>query len=691
MQIVTESPAWWIIGCLLLGAAYAFLLYRNSDTFPPRLRVALTVFRAVTVSILAFLLLSPLIRTLSREKEKPVIVIAADNSESILQSDSVLAKRKLPEVFRAMQDRLSDKFEVQLLTFSDHVESGKPLDYTGQQTDFSALVQELNTRYVNRNVGAVLVASDGLYNKGGNPVYRPLDFNTTLHTIALGDTVVRKDLLIAGLNFNKIVYLGNAFPLEAVIDARQCSGSNFTVKVQQDSFTVFSRSMIAAGNRYRVKVPIVLDAKKKGLIRLKVSLTELSGEVSYENNVRDIYVEVRESKEKVMLVAHAPHPDLGAFKTLLESSQNYEVTTQLIGDGELKVGDKNLVIFHNLPSDRNSLENLFKTVRQASIPALFILGSETNLSALNKLSAGLAVVTNTMGKSNAVQPSYNPGFSLFTLDEKVKEKIPQLPPLFAPFGEYRMSGVPTVLCYQQIGSVRSSEPLIFFTQQDQLRTGFICGEGIWRWPMAEYASDGVQSVSRELIVKMVQFLSVKDGRSKFRMLLKNSFNENEPVLVDAEVYNDNYELINTPDVSFDVTDASGKKYPFVFSRGDRSYTLNAGFLPPGDYKYTAYAQVGDRKISTGGAFSVAEIRAEQTETVADHGLLNAWAAAFGGKSYSPAETDRLVEELLADDRLKTISYSQVKLQDLINLKLVFVLLLSLLTAEWLLRKRAGSY
>jgi hypothetical protein len=691
MQLVTESSPWWIIGCLLLGATYAFLLYQKSDTFPKRLRLALAVFRALSVSLLAFLLLSPLIRTLSREKEKPIVVIAADNSESIAQSDSLVARQKLPEIFKQMKSKLDEKFEVHLLNFSDRVEEGKPLDYSGQQTDYSTLVDELNTRYVNRNVGAVIVASDGLFNKGGNPVYRPLDFATTLYTIPLGDTVVRKDLVLSSVNFNKIVYLGNAFPLEVVVDARQCNGSNFTLLVKQDSSLLFSRSITASGNRYRVKVPVVLDAKKKGLMRLKLSLSELSGEVSYENNIREIFVEVRESKEKVLIIANAPHPDLGTLKTLLESSQNYQVAIKLMDDDEIKIGENNLVVFHNLPSDRYNLENIFKTIRNSGLPALFILGSETNLSSLAKLSAGLAVVTSTVGKSNAVLPSLNSGFSLFTLDENVKEKMPQLPPLFAPFGEYKMSGVPTVLCYQQIGAVRSAEPLIFFTQQDQLRTGFICGEGIWRWPMSEYSRSGEATVSRELVIKMVQYLSVKDGRSKFRILIKNSFNENEPVLVDAEVFNDNYELINTPEVSFDVTDASGKQFPFLFSRGDRSYSLNACFLSPGDYRYTATAQVGDRKSATSGVFSVAEIRAEQTETVADHGLLSAWAAAFGGKSYSPDQADNLVDELLKNDKLKTISYSQVKLQDLINLKLVFALLLLLLSVEWLLRKRAGSY
>ena len=552
-------------------------------------------------------------------------------------------------------------------------------------------MKDINAKYTNRNVGGVIIATDGLYNKGGNPVYQGFDFNAPLYTIALGDTTVRKDVLIASVDYNRTVYLGNTFPLEVTVDARQCNGSPLQLTVKQDSATLFARTLTAAGNRYRQKVPVLLDARKKGVMRLKISIAPVVGEVSTINNEREIFIDVKEAKEKILLLANAPHPDLGCFKDLLESSQNYEVKIALAGDADIKQGDYNLILLHNLPSASQPIDKLFQSIRSLSLPVLFVLGSQTDVNLLNKLDAGLLISTSNPGKTNQITAAFNNGFSLFTLEDVVREQLPKFPPLVSPYGEFKTSGAPSVLLYQQVGAVKTGEPLLYFTQDDRMRTGFICGEGWWRWKLSEFAATGNNNVSRELLLKSVQYLSVKDKRSKFIIRMKNSFNENEPVLADAELFNDNYELINTPDITFEVRDKSGNKFPFVFSKTDRAYNLNAGFLPPGTYNYIAVANNGDKKNSVAGNFNVAELRAEQAETVADHRLLSTWSSNNGGENYYLNQVDDLVQRLKNDDKVKAVSYSEVKLQDLINLKWFFFLLLFFITAEWLLRKRAGSY
>jgi hypothetical protein len=132
---------------------------------------------------------------------------------------------------------------------------------------------------------------------------------------------------------------------------------------------------------------------------------------------------------------------------------------------------------------------------------LFVLGAQTSISAFNKLNAGLIVSTNSSGKTNIVQPSLNTGFSLFTLDDNVKERMAAFTPLLAPFGNYQSSGTPSVLFYQQIGTVKSNEPLLVFIQDERAKSGFLCGEGIWRWPMMEFAAHGDNSASREVLIK----------------------------------------------------------------------------------------------------------------------------------------------------------------------------------------------
>src|ERR1051326_6939723 len=86
MDIVFEYPFWFLIFCILAGGIYALVLYykdkRLSEISTLIVRV-MAIFRFLAVTLLAILLLSPLLKTVTRETEKPVIIIAQDNSESL--------------------------------------------------------------------------------------------------------------------------------------------------------------------------------------------------------------------------------------------------------------------------------------------------------------------------------------------------------------------------------------------------------------------------------------------------------------------------------------------------------------------------------------------------------------------------------------------------------------------------------
>jgi hypothetical protein len=224
-----------------------------------------------------------------------------------------------------------------------------------------------------------------------------------------------------------------------------------------------------------------------------------------------------------------------------------------------------------------------------------------------------------------------------------------------------------------------------------VKTGVLCGEGLWRWRLNDYQLNENFNAFNEIISKTVQYLSTHEIKSHFKVIAKNTFPENEPVVFDAEVYNDNYELINTPDISITISNKEGKSFPFTFSKSERAYSLNAGFFAPGSYHYKATVRVGDKPYNNEGEFTISELQAEQTETVADHALLYSWAHKRGGELFYPSQLDSLSALLLSKEDIKTVSYSQVKLLDLVNLKWVFFLLLAFISLEWFLRKRNGMY
>jgi hypothetical protein len=323
-------------------------------------------------------------------------------------------------------------------------------------------------------------------------------------------------------------------------------------------------------------------------------------------------------------------------------------------------------------------------------PVLFIAGTKIRPAAFNALETGIEI-SQSIEKSNIVSARLNPDFTLFTLSDDIRKNIPQFPPLQLLYGRYRSVTSNAFLLNQQIGNIATEQPLQSFNQSSDQRIGVICGEGIWRWRLTDYQLNDNFNAFNEWILKTVQNLSVKDEKTHFRLVTKNNFAENEQVTFEAEVYNDNYELINSPDVNLVVTAPNKKTFPFTFSKTEKAYQLNTGYFPAGDYSYKANVKVGDKVYSSSGKFTITRMQAELSETVADHNLMFALANENGGQMVYPQQLGSIEKMLEAREDIKTISYTHFELRDLVDIKTVFFILLALLSLEWFLRKRAGAY
>ena len=110
--VFEQYPSWYIGLCVLLGIAYAIILYFKDTTFKEATKnekIALwpiSFFRALVVSAIAFLLLSPLLKTRFIDIVKPYIIIAQDNSESIKNGfetvDSTAYKQQLTQLILSL-------------------------------------------------------------------------------------------------------------------------------------------------------------------------------------------------------------------------------------------------------------------------------------------------------------------------------------------------------------------------------------------------------------------------------------------------------------------------------------------------------------------------------------------------------------------------------------------------------------
>lgn len=691
IKIITEYPLWFTVFCLLLGVVYSFWLYRKEEKLEGlslwTIRVMI-FFRFALVSILAFLLLSPFIKTLFNKVEKPIIVIAQDNTTSILlNKDSAFYKNEYLEGLKKLREELEGTYEVKNYTFGENIEEGEEVNYSNKITDLSNLFDEVNNKLYNRNVGALILATDGIFNQGTNPLYGTNKTDFPVYTIALGDTAMQRDILIKEVVHNKITFLGNQFPLEIDASAQQCKSTRTQLSVTHKGKIVFTKSLNINSDEFSINENLLLEATEVGVQHYQVIFSEIEGEVSKVNNVKNIYIEVLDGRQNILLLANAPHPDIKAIKLSIESNENYEVTTHFFNKFDGNTKPYSLIIIHQLP---NQLPAYFTKIQNNNISKWYILGGQTSIAKFNRLNLGLNI-SNPRNKFNDILPTVLDNFPLFTLSEQAIQFINLETPLTGAFGTYQLKGQGYSLLNQKIGSVKTETPLFLFLQNENSKSAILAGEGIWRWRMHDFVKNNNHNNFNELINKTVQFLSVKEDKSKFRVFSDNRFLENQEILFNAELYNDSYELINEPEIHIDFWSENDNKYQYVFNRSSTAYILNAGTLPIGSYKYKAMVELGGKKYEEVGQFQVNEILMEANNTVANHQLLQNISEKFGGELFYPTEMQEIANIIEENNNITPIIYEEKDLKELINLKWIFFLILTLLSLEWFLRKRNGAY
>lgn len=648
----------------------------------------MAVFRFLVVTILCILLLSPLLKTVNRSTEKPVVIIAQDNSESlVVTKDSNFYKKEYKQNLQKLIEILSEKYDVRTYSFADKIKEISTIDsvsFNEKQTDMSALFDEIDTRYSNRNLGAIILASDGLYNKGANPLYTSDKIKIPIYAIALGDTTIKKDAILTKVDHNRLAYLGNEFPMEVVVNAKQLKGKTSVLTISKGAATLFSQTVNFNSNAYIVTIPVLLQAKEVGLQHYKVHLSSVEDEMTLANNFRDVFIDVLDARQKVLILSDAPHPDIAAIKLSIESNQNYEVESYTLDDFDKPLKKYNLVILHSLPSARNAVSKILTELNASDVPVWSFSGANSMLR------SDLSIISKAV-KTNEVEPVLEENFPLFTISDELRNGIKDFPAVACPFGTYQTDNNSNALFYQRIGIVDTKTPLMIFTTNSEIKTAVFTGEGIWRWRLQDFAAHGNHLLFDEFVSKTVQYLSVKVDKSFFKVLGKNNFYENEAIELEAEVYNQSYELINEPEVNVVISNSDNKKFNYSFSKTSNAYRLNAGMMPVGEYKYDAKVKVGEKVYSQHGEFSISALQVELTNTVADHQLLYSLAKKHDGDLIYPGKLGVLADLLNKREDIKTVSYSEKKLREVINLKGIFFLILILLSFEWFMRKRNGAY
>ena len=686
---------WILIIAIFLGLCYASLLYllNKKQHYSTTLTIFLFTLRCISTSLLILLFFNPFIKTKKRTIEPSTIIIAQDNSSSlILTKDSSFYKNEFPFLLDSLTNNLNKKHIVDKYLFGNKIKEFDTIDYQDYYTDINSVLKTFKKNYYKKNVGAVVLLSDGICNKSYPPEQDIESYPFPIYTVTLGDTTNYPDINIKDIHYNKTAPSNTIIPIRLIANANNCRNEIMNIQILVNNEIIEEREIAVNSNKFSSTIDFNINSGEEGVKQIDIQINKIKNEITTSNNSKRIFIDVINKQYKALFYAKSPHPDLGSLRNIL--GDNFEIKMIFSNEELPKLNDYDIIFLHQIPY--LGMENydvfLNELKKHKKTPVFHILGENSDIELFNTIQSSIEIKKGAISSTLDIKPYYNSTFGLFNIDNELINTTNTFPPLSLPHLEFSYKINQEVLLNMNINDVLTNTPLMTFcTDNNGRKNAFLFGTGIWRWKLYDFQHNDGYDNFEELFSKSVKYLLTEKSK-ELVINYKDSYLNNETIIFTANLKNPSQELTNDPDLKIRITNKHSKKtYQYDFSKSNKSYHLNINSLPEGIYNFKAEAQYGNTKYSETGSFSIVSIGAEGQDLVANSQRMKLLASLTNGKNFNVDKLNQLAESIENDDRITSIMREETNYKDLINMKLIFFVILSLISIEWFLRKIFGTY
>ena len=658
-----------------LGFAFFQYLYktkkRGKDAY------ILFALRFLSVFVLLLLLINPKFTFTSYTLDKPNLVLAVDDSESIKHLEQEDTVQLILDQLKSNKE-INKNFDLVQYKFGNELNPGNSNEFNKSETNiFSALesIEELSRR----KETAIVLISDGNQTAGRNFRYFKPDANTKIYPVVVGDTTQYQDLELSRLNLNNYAFLNNRFPVESFISYSGEESINARFVIKAGDNTIFSKDISLDSENNSSVIRAELPASRLGVLSYEAEIIPLETEKNIANNAKNFAVEVIDERTEILLVSAIPHPDVGAIKKAVETNKQRQLEIKYVQENLLEIKGYQLVILYQPTS---KFASVFEDLAENNQNYLIISGTETNWNFLNSIQDFVRKdFTNQTQEIFAVR---NSNFNQFQFEEV---GFSEFPPLEDKFGKISVqSNNLESIYFQEIENVETSQPLIAIQGSGQRKHAFIFGENIWRWRSAAFLEYKSFEKFDNFLGKLVQNLAATKRRDRLTIDYKSFYYENESVNLSANFFDQNYQFDANANLNISVED-SLKTIESQFILKNNAYEVDLGSLAPGTYYFRITES--ESQISRSGSFEIIPYNIEQKFISANKNAMEALAENSGSRVYYQNQIQDLIAGLLSKDKYKPIQKSQQKSVPLIDWYYLLFLLVLLLASEWFFRKYKG--
>ena len=667
----------WILLGLILSIFLGYYLYYYKVKQPTKINLLLAIIRSFVFFLIGLLLINPSIPEEVLFSQKTKLSVLVDNSSSIkyFKKDSLIN-----HILEGLKNdkKINKKFNIDYYSFGNKFQLSDTFNFNDNQTDISIPLKKITRIQKNRNSPIVLI-SDGNQTIGNDYLYTKI--KEPVFPIVIGDTSKYKDVKISQINVNRYSFINNKFPVETILQYDGVQPVRLRYSIENNGKIIYTKIIkFTEKNNSRI-LKTFIKASQEGLNVYKSKIQYLENEKNKANNYKNFSVEVNNKQSKILIVSSFYHPDLGALKKAIERDKQRKVNIEIIKSKKHQINDYQLIILYQ-PDEKFSL--LLKQLNSNKLSFMLITGSKTDWSFINNESLG--ITKKNINQLENYSASFNNSF--FTFSQK-NIGFENFPPLLDYFGELNIMIPHQTLLFQNINGYSSQRPLLVTANENNQKKIFLFGEGIWKWRSSSFQKKNSFINFDKFIGSIVQYASNKKIRDRLDIDIKPSYNINSKILISAFYIDENFQFDNRATLLFTVLNKNTKEKKILpFSLSDSSYQLYLNSLDSGKYEYTV--SVNEQDISKKGNFVVNDFLVEEQFTSANSNKLGLLAKKTKGELYFEDNYNLLIDKLVNDDQFKIEQKSKQISSNLINKTWMMLVIVTLLSIEWIIRKYIGK-
>jgi uncharacterized membrane protein len=740
LQFAYPLPWWgWIL--VLAGVALAgYGAYtRAAVSLSPTRRSLLAAIRALVLLLLVFFLCRPVRLLPSNTLHNQVVPVLVDVSRSMGLADAG-GRRRIEHaadlLTRAVLPAVRSEFQADVFTFGETLAPGSSanLAATARRSDLSGALEAVRERYRGRRVAGIVVLSDG-GDTGGRDAARTAESgNVPVFTIGIGDPARRPDREVLSLT------VGEANVENALVDLSVSAVSHgygtapFTLRLLANDRPIDSRMVTPATDGSPVHETFLVAPDRAGPTLLKIEIPAEPGETVPDNNRRSVLVSPPGRVRRLLLVEGAPGFEHSFIKRALAKDPSLEFDAA-VRKGQNDQGQdtfylqatpaRGAALVSGFPTERRGLyaydavvlANVDRALLNRDHLALAAAFVETRGGGLLMLGARSfargAFVGTVLEDVLPLELSDRSGGVTRTSGQSGTEGSEPYRVTLTPEGEAhpimrlgldrgetlrRWEQVPPLASTALLGSPRPGAqvlamtvtpggryPLVAVQRFGRGRSMVFTGEASWRWRMGLPSSDRTHEMfwrqtARWLSAGAPDPVSLRE----ITTAAGGDMLELEMLVRDAE-----FTPIPDAKVSMRVTLPGGASQDLSASLVDSASGLYGARLRAdqvGIYRVSGEARRGDVVLGTTSRWTlVGGADPEMADPRLNQELLVRLASASGGRDLSEDDISAL-PTLLVSAQGET---GPPVRQDLWNNVWTFALIVLLLSAEWILRRRWG--